>query len=404
MKNFRKGIGLTMILCLLSIFLYGCWSKKELTEIAIVVGVGIDKNENGTYRVSVQVVNPINIISGQQLGGLTGPPITVYHGDGHTLLEAAREVTKEVSRQLHFDHCNLVVIQEDLAKEGIKEILDALERSPDFRSTALISIARGTKAQNIIKTVTPIDHVSAQKIIYGLENTQERLGENIAIELSQLINDVYHVGASPVLSGVEMIGNKAKAASEENAKFTIPLANIKISKLAVFKEDRLIDWIDGDKAKGIIMLRNRLKGTVVNLDWKEHKDAISVSIHRSNVKIKPSYKNGKPTFLIKGRFEGNISEVQVPIPLSDPAIIGEVENILSKKIKKMMEEALEYAKEKQTDLARLGEHFWLQYPKEYFQLREDWNEKILPEVDVDIKVKSILRRTDMKFEPFFIKD
>jgi len=90
--------------------------------------------------------------------------------------------------------------------------------------------------------------------------------------------------------------------------------------------------------------------------------------------------------------------------LNEPAIIGEVENILSKKIKKMMEEALEYAKEKQTDLARLGEHFWLQYPKEYFQLREDWNEKILPEVDVDIKVKSILRRTDMKFEPFFIKD
>src|SRR5690606_28474689 len=160
--------------------------------------------------------------------------ITVYHGDGHTLLEAAREDTKEVSRKLHFDHCNLVVIQEELAKKGIKEILDVLARSPDIRWTALIRIARGTKAQNIIKTVTPIDHVSAQKIIYGLENTQERLGENIAIELSQLINDVYHVGASPVLSGVEMIGNKAKAASEENAKFTRPLANIKISKLAVF--------------------------------------------------------------------------------------------------------------------------------------------------------------------------
>ena len=404
MKNIRKGIGLTMIICLLSTFLYGCWSKKELTEIAIVVGIGIDKNENGTYRASVQVVNPRNITSGQQLGGLTGPPITVYHGDGHTLLEVAREVTKVVSRELLFDHCNLVVIQEDLAKEGIKEILDVLERSPDFRTTALIAIAKGTKAQNIIKTVNPIDHVSAQKITYGLENTQARLGENIALELSQFINDLYHVGASPVVSGIEMIGDEEKAASEENAKSTIPLANVKINKLAVFKEDRMIDWIDGDKAKGIIMLRNLLKGTVVNLDWKEHKEAISVTIHRAIVKIKPSYKNGKPTFLIKGRFEGNISEVQVPIPLNEPAMVAEVENILSEKLKKMMEEALDYAKEKQTDLAGLGEKFRLKYPKEYFQLRADWNEKILPEIVVDIKVKSILRRTDMKFEPFFIKD
>ena len=50
----RKMILLFLILTLL---LSGCWSKRELHELAIVVALGIDKVDED-FEVSIQVVDP----------------------------------------------------------------------------------------------------------------------------------------------------------------------------------------------------------------------------------------------------------------------------------------------------------------------------------------------------------
>ncbi|MBH9787576.1 Ger(x)C family spore germination protein, partial [Clostridioides difficile] len=44
------------LLCILTLLLSGCWSKRELNELAIVVALGIDKIDE-EYEITVQIVD-----------------------------------------------------------------------------------------------------------------------------------------------------------------------------------------------------------------------------------------------------------------------------------------------------------------------------------------------------------
>ncbi|MED5074414.1 Ger(x)C family spore germination protein, partial [Anoxybacillus geothermalis] len=49
-----------------AVLLAGCWSKKELTDLAVVIAVGLDKTKDGRYLASFQVVNPGNVAGAPQ--------------------------------------------------------------------------------------------------------------------------------------------------------------------------------------------------------------------------------------------------------------------------------------------------------------------------------------------------
>jgi spore germination protein KC len=55
----RKSL-LIYVLILMQIFVTGCWSRHELNDLAIAVGIGIDKIGD-QYQVSAQVVLPSQI-------------------------------------------------------------------------------------------------------------------------------------------------------------------------------------------------------------------------------------------------------------------------------------------------------------------------------------------------------
>ncbi|UZM97818.1 hypothetical protein OL548_22945 [Lysinibacillus sp. MHQ-1] len=48
------------LLCILTLLLSGCWSKRELNELAIVVALGIDKVED-EFEITVQIVDPSEV-------------------------------------------------------------------------------------------------------------------------------------------------------------------------------------------------------------------------------------------------------------------------------------------------------------------------------------------------------
>ena len=52
--RFRKGI-LVALLIMLSFTGTGCWNRRELTTMAIVLAVGIDKAEDDQIRLTVQI-------------------------------------------------------------------------------------------------------------------------------------------------------------------------------------------------------------------------------------------------------------------------------------------------------------------------------------------------------------
>lgn len=67
------------------------------------------------------------------------------------------------------------MIGEKLAREeGINILIDSIDRDPEFRITTSLVIANQSSAADLVKALTPVDKIPANKIMKTLEFTQRK--------------------------------------------------------------------------------------------------------------------------------------------------------------------------------------------------------------------------------------
>ncbi|RSL32344.1 Ger(x)C family spore germination protein [Salibacterium salarium] len=386
------------------IFLSGCWSNQELPDLAMVSAIGIDQTENGKYAVTIQVINPGNVAGeGKQgAGGSESPPVTTYTETGDNLVEISRKASTKMSRQLYYAHANLIVIGEKLAKEeGVRKLFDALERDPEFRTTANIVIAHKSRASDIVDTLTSLDKIPSNKIIKTLKTTEKAWGEHLVVETREVLSKLVSPGQNPVITSFGMVGDSGKGDTIESIQATNPQSRLEANGLAVFKEGQMIEVMKGEAAKGLIWVLDKIQSTAVSVDWKEEKEAVVYQAVRQHTSVAADVQdNTKMKVSVEVEAEGDIGEVQVPVDLKDPHIIMELEALAEKEIKKSIISSINQAKELQTDILGFGEAVYRANPDVWKEVKQDWDETYFPEIEVDVTVDAFIRRTGLRNEPF----
>jgi spore germination protein KC len=393
-KCFFVIIGTTLLLS-------GCWSKKELTDLAIVAAFGIDKNEEGKYVGTLQIINPGNVTGGMQGGGGNqGPPVSVITGTGDNIVELSRRTSRKLARRLYYAHTNLVVISEELAREeSINDILDPLERDAEFRSNAIIVIAQGTKASDIVKVLTTIEKIPANKVIKTLKFTEKTWGENISVTIQEAIKTLVSPGKELMVSGFRVSGDTNKGKKMENTQQTEPTALLYAGSLAIFKNGKLTAWIDGETARGSIFILDKINASAIGVKWEGKDEAIVYELIRQKTKVSAKMEKGKPRVSIKVSAEGNIGETRVPTDLNNPDVLLKIEKVIEKEIKKEISTAVKQAQKNKSDIFGFGEALHRTNPKEWKKISAKWNDVYFPEVKTDIVVDAFIRRTGLRNNP-----
>ncbi|MGE6832909.1 Ger(x)C family spore germination protein [Priestia megaterium] len=398
----RKGIFLLLILTM-TLFLTSCWSKKELTDLAIVAAMGLDKTKDGRYHITLQIINPGNVAGGMQGGGggTQSPPITIYSASGNNIVEASRRASSRISRRLYYAHTNLVVVGEKLAKEeGLGTLIDGLDRDPEFRNTSTIVIANHSTAADVVKTLTPVDKIPANKILKTLEFTQRKWGENVKTSLQEVMASIESPGRGTVVSGFRLVGNPQQAQKLDNLQESAPAETLKASGIAVLKQGKLIDWLYGKPARGTVWILNKIQGTDININWKGKKEAIAYQTVRQKTSISYQVKNGQPHIFVHTRVEGDLGEIDVPVDITNPKLIKEIEQSISKEIKKELGTAVERAQKNKTDILGFGEVVHRFRPKQFKRVKQEWNDVYFPKLNVDITVEAYVRRAGLRNKSF----
>lgn len=396
-----KRFLLFLVLIVSTLLLSGCWSKKELTDLAIVAAIGIDKNEEGRYVGTLQIINPSNVAGGMQGGGGSqGPPVSVVTGTGDSIVELSRRTSRKLSRRLYYAHTNLVVISEDLAKEeSISNILDSLERDADFRSTAIIVIAQGTKASDIVKVLTAIEKIPANKVIKTLKFTERTWGENISVNLQEAINTLVSPGKELVVSGFRANGDVKVGRTMENTQQTEPSSLLYAGSLAIFKKGKLTAWIDGETARGSVFLLDKLKASAIGVKWEGEDEAIIYELIRQKTTVTAKMEKGTPLVSIEVQAEGNIGESRVPTDLTNPDVLLAIEREIEKEIKKEISMAVKQAQKNKADIFGFGDVLHRKNPKEWKKMSTEWNDVYFPQVKTNIVVDAFIRRTGLRNNP-----
>ncbi|MCM3789776.1 Ger(x)C family spore germination protein [Domibacillus indicus] len=394
----RKRTFLFGILASLSVFTSGCWSERQLTDIAMVAAVAIDLNEEGQYEASYQFFNPGNIAGGLQGGGGgQSPPVAVYTATGDTIMEVHGNMSRKISREPYYSHTNLVVIGEDVAKkEGIAPALEAFDRGSQFRVTTSVVIAHGVKAKDLVTTLAALDKVPSQKIMQTLESTEKALGENIDIDLQETISALVSPGREPMISGFTLKGDPKAGTKQESLQATEIPTSIEADGNAIFKNGKLVGWIEDTDARSALWVLDRIQSTTITTPWKGQKDAISYRVVRQKTNVSADMKNGKPHVSVAVHMEGDIGEVMVPVNLKDPETLEKIENDISKQLKKEIETSIRHIKKRKADIFGFGEVFHRAEPKEWKKIEKKWEDEIFPDLAVDVSVETYIRRTGLR--------
>ncbi|MBS4219775.1 Ger(x)C family spore germination protein [Bacillus sp. FJAT-49711] len=393
-------IKMTFLLVLVML-LSGCGSQKELTDIAFVTALGIDKGEDGELIGTFQIVNPSNVAGGLQGGSAgEGAAVTVYTAAGKSVVEVSRHASTKASRLLYYSHTNLVVIGEEFAKEeGVTEILDALDRDVQFRTTTKLVIAHGTTAEDLLSITTPIDKIPSTKIIETLTFSQRRWGGNMAVSVRNMIENLTATGKEPIVPVYKINGDVKDGMQLENLHSTKPKTTLEADGMALFKGEKLIDFVPENKAIGIMWLLDKIEETNVSIRWK-NKGIITYQVMRDKVKFSVNVDNGEPSFSILIKVKGDLGEVNVPINLNEKGVQDEIEKKVEKEIKEKIHLAIRLAQENQTDVLGFGEKVHRSHPDAWKTLRHDWNETHFPNVKVKVKVDASIIRPGLRSSPF----
>lgn len=380
------------------LLLTSCWNSRELNDMAIVTGIGMDKVPNtDEYRVTFQIVNPS--ATATSVGVSTGqPPITVYTSTDRTLFGALRKTSKKAARQLFFAHTQLLVIGESLAKSGINGIFDVFERSHELRLNAVVIVSRETEAASVLKLLLPIESIPALAVVKKNKNTAKLWGENRAISVFELINSITGEG-EPVISGVRIFGDAEKGKKKTYLEQSEVEAVISLSGLAVFREGKLKGWLDGSEARGALWIQNKIEQTSINIDSQKKQDTIAIDISHSKTKVKVKLREGVPVFHIYINEEGSVNESQDFVDLSKRKELHKLEIELAEKTKEEVTKSLQAAQSMGCDIFNFGNELKRVDPKAWESVKDQWPD-VFAKGELELHVEAYIRSTGMRLKPF----
>ncbi|MDQ0194481.1 Ger(x)C family spore germination protein [Paenibacillus wynnii] len=378
--------------------LTSCWNSRELGELGIVSGFGIDKGPNkDEYRVTFQVVNP-SATATSTGASKNHPPVTIYSSTDTTVFGALRKTSKKAARQLFFAHTQLVVIGESLARSGINDIFDVFERSHELRLNSLVLVSRDADAASILKVILPIESLPAMGIVKKNKNTAGVWGENRDVNIFELINGI--TGESDfVISGVRINGDEQEGMKLSNLDQTEVKALVVMSGLGVFKDGKLVDWMDGPKARGTVWVQDKIKETSINIDYKNKKKSVSVDINLSKTKVKVKIREGIPVFDIHIKEKGIVNETKSFVDLSKGDEILKLEVSLAEQTKKEVTQAVETAQRMQTDIFNFANELKRTNPKAWKSVEKDWP-ALFAKGKLNVHIDAYIRSTGMRLKPY----
>jgi len=378
-----------IVLPLLLVALSGCWSKKELDNLAIVTGIGIDKAEEG-YEVTVQIINPAEVAAKQLT---TRTAVSTYSASGKSLFDAIRNLIEVTPRNVYLSHTRVVIFSEELAKEGISDTVDFLIRDHELRTDFYLAIAKGFSAKQMLNILTPLEKVPASKMYAAIESSEKYLAQTRTVKIQQFTSDLLLEGQQPFLTGIYIQGNTDIGNSLSNVEKIDSPAEIFVDHIAVMKGDQLIGWLDHKQSKGFNYLTGKVKNSTEMIPCNEENKYTSFEIISTDKEIKGKLKDGKPTFTVDIKARANVAQIDCDIKISNPKTIKKLEKDLNKKITDTATLTIEaLQKDLQSDIVGFGELLHRTKNKEWKKIKGRWDD-LFSEADIKVNVQTKIKRT-----------
>ncbi|EWG13088.1 Ger(x)C family spore germination protein [Cytobacillus firmus] len=391
-----KKCGVMSAILLAAILLAGCWDQRELGEITVVTGMAVDKGENDKYILTVEGINATEL-NNRTASGFA--PSIVYSAEGNSLAELTYRVNEGMSRHLIYSHMRTLIIGEELAKEGIIDFIDFLERNREIRDDFNILIAREAKGSDVLKVTYQFQKSTSLKLHTQLDTMMKDWGGDPGVRMNDVITAWTAPGRQPVMAAVRIKGDPEAGASSENMMKVTPDALVVLDSLAIFKGDKLEGFLTLEDSRNYLWIQNKIVKTSITAECSENK-YMGLRVYDTRTKIKGKLENGKARIKIMIRAEAYIDGTHCNDQFDKAKTYEENGEIAQKQINDMVTKTIEKVqKEYGTDIFGFGEVVLRQDYQNFKKVRNNWDEKFA-DADIQVDTTLIIRRTGIRTKSF----
>lgn len=365
-----------VLLIFIQLIQTGCWNNRDLAQLSIATGIGIDRTGEGRILLTIQIAKPSSIV-GQGKGGGAGEKKAVSNvaQEGDTVFEALRAILKETNNRIFLSAAQIIIVGEDIARNGISDVLDFFERDHETQYKTEIVIAKGITAKELLEVDSMTSDIPASYIAETVKNNDERAktAKTMLIDISRIMG----------MTGKQLIvGTVGK-----NGKRTVDTEGS-----AVFNTDKLAGWLSQEETRGYLFAAGKVKSTVITIpNPASQQKKVSVEIIRSGSKLGVEWENGKPVFTIKIKTEGNFGDQQNGGGLTAKESLEECERLLKQQIMQEVESMMKISqKEYKSDILGFGEMIHRYHSGYWKGAEQNWREiysRAPLKLDVEVKIR-----------------
>lgn len=364
-----------LLLCVLTMFT-GCWNRREIENLAFVMGAGIDLSEKkGMYKLTVQVAKPE--VGSKMSGASNEKSYTLYAGEGRTFFEAVRNITHRSKSKLFWSHNLVLIIGEQAARQGILPLMDFGLRDAELRRTFWILISHG----------------SAEKIF----RTEPEVGRSPAMEINDMIKTVSRGTSTSKMNNINDLMQMLSISQMSATTGTITAVEAEgkrvayISGSAAFRGDRLNTFLSSNETRGLLWVLGEVKSTLIIIDSPITGKKMTIEVMKAGRDIKTSVKNGQPQAEVTISLEGNLAEQFDDQSYLRPNLFQQLEAEIDKTIKKEVIETIKLSQRRNIDICGFSRQLHIQNKNDWHQIQKQWD-KLYPEMPIIVRVKSSIRR------------
>lgn len=368
------------VLLLLVPLLSGCYNYRELNDLGVVTAISIDYDKDKeVFKTKAQVINPVkqqNANSGNE------PSFLVFDGEAKSLQESFRKAVEISPRQLYGSHLQILILSEEAINNHLDSVLDFLVRNPELRSEFKVIIGKDKESIDSLTIQTLLDSLSSSDLLDSLTLQNSIEGISPVYTINDLSNAYLNPHLEIVLPSMTVEGNLKEGESEENKTSTKYKAHTKISTTAIFKDNKLLTYLNEKQSKSLNLIRGELKETLIKIDTKE--GYIVFEPNRIKTKTKVDVKNNKVKLTIKGL--SRINEVTSNVNIKSPEEIDKLEKELNKYIENSLLDTFTYIqKEYNTDVFKFQDLYYKEDYKYFNKHYKDWYKNAFPNLKLEVE-------------------
>ncbi|MDF2936983.1 MAG: spore gernimation protein GerC [Paenibacillaceae bacterium] len=361
---------------LLAALVSGCWSSREIEDLALYAGLALDSGQpapteknfeakGATYSKQNKVMVTIQVVPAKSVGDKEEKkqheakmPYFNISGSGDSILEIFRQFSIRRDRPIIGHHLKVIVISADLLKkQSIRQLTDFVLRDNDIRPSTMVYISEGPARETLVSGnpgEVPAFH------ILGMLRNRSRTGKVLqAVTLSRL-DGLMHARKSFALQNLVTGGGETELSGAGVIKGSTGQWIGTLSQ----EDAQCLSWLEKEGGKGVIKT------------WDEDNEPLTFEIKSMKSKLVSHVEGEKISFQVSLATKGHLIEVwnKQTVPAADN-YVKKTEQLIEEKLDKMMRTLIrKLQSDYKADVAGFGNRLAIEHPAVWKTVKDNWDE------------------------------